>query len=199
MPEQPADGSPPLILVKTLNYQELRMMVEAAASYRDQEVYLVVDEKGWSIQPQRPDPPGGKAVIPCKSPGRPTARPSVGYARIGIDPTDPDKAANLLELEPGNPNSRADAVFWTPAAVEKFLVPYYASVYGDQAPKKLTALIDILGAVRDPSANAGEAFAVAHMPKSEYVQLDGGLGALVRKPDGGVQVTTISDYLEGRP
>ena len=184
--------------VKTLNYQELRMMVEAAASYRDQEVYLVVDDKGWSVETKRPDAPEGKAVIPCKSPGRPTARPSVGYARIGIDPTDPDKAANLLQL--GDPSGPADAVFWTPAAVEKFLVPYYASVYGDRAPKKLTGLIDILGAVRDPSDDVGEAFAVAHMPKSEYVQVDGsGLGVLVRKPDGEVQVMTISDYHGQKP
>jgi hypothetical protein len=185
--------------VKTLNYQELRMMVEAAASYRDQEVYLVVDDQGWSVQTQRPDAPEGKAVIPCKSPGRPTARPSVGYARIGIDPDHPDKAVNLLELEPGITNSGADAVFWTPAAVEKFLVPYYASVYGDRSPNKLTRLIDILGAARDSSANAGEAFAVAHMPKSEYVQVEGGLGVLVRKPDGGVQVMTVSGYLGETP
>src|SRR5688572_25015400 len=139
MPEQP--GNAPQHPVKTLNYQELRMMVEAAASYRDQEVYLVVDDQGWSVQTKRPDAPEGKAVIPCKSPGPPTARPSVGYARVGIDPADPDKAANLLQLKPGDPNSRADSVFWTPAAVEKFLVPYYASVYGDWSPKKLTGLI----------------------------------------------------------
>jgi hypothetical protein len=191
MPEQP--GNAPLNPVKALTYQELRKMVECAASYRGQEVYIVVDDAGWSVQMQRPDTPEGKAVIPCLSPTSPMLPPPVVLARIGTDEQNP---ANLLELKDreGRLLGPADAVFWSPAAVEKFLVPYYASVYGDEAPKKLTELIGILGTVREPSNTTAGAFAVAHMPKSEYVQVDGGMAVLEHTTEGPV-ATTISDYL----
>jgi hypothetical protein len=184
-------------VVKSMTYQELRKAVECAASYRDQEVYLVVDDEGWSVQTMMPIVKEGAAVIPCKSPGAATARPPVLLAKIGIDK---EKPADLLDLKDpaGKELGSADAVFWTAAAVEKFLVPYYASVYGDQAPKKLDELIGILGAVRDPSTDLDGAFAVAHMPKSEYVQLDGGLAVLEHTPTGPV-ATSISDYLAGKP
>jgi hypothetical protein len=195
---QAADTAGPRILT----YQELRRAAEAAASFRNQEVYLVVDDQGWSIREERPDDPEGKAVIPIRSPGKePAAPPPVQVAQIGVDRTKPP--ADLLNLKDpqGKPLGPADAVFWTSAAVEKFLVPYYASVYGDQSPKKLTDLINILGTVRDPSPgpNAGDAFAVAHMPKSEYVQIaDTGVAVLVHRPDGPV-VFSVSDWLAGKP
>jgi len=188
--------------VKTLNYQELRRMVEAAASYREKKVYIVVDDKGWSVQAEAPSNPDGKAVIPCRSPGRPTARPPVALAQIGTVADDPAKPpVNLLKLKlPGSDREEpADAVFWTPAAVEKFVVPYYASVYGDQAPKKLADIINILGAVRDPEDSppnaVGDAFAVAHMPKSEYVQVDEPFAVLTADLEGNVSVMSVSGYL----
>ena len=199
-------------------YQELRMPVEDAASYRDQEVYLVVDEKGWRVVTERPDPREGRAVIPVMSPGKPTPPPAVGLASVGAEP---ERPVNLLELRDrdGNLIGRADSVFWTPAAVEKFLVPYYASVYGGQAPWKLTDLIGLLGAVRTPltqvrppsaatggsfdmagdSSDAGEVFAVAHMPKSEYVQVGGDLVVLAHSDEGGPVAVSFSDWVEKKP
>jgi len=207
MSEQSAQGNAP----KTLTYQQLRMAAEAAASYRDQEVYLIVDADGWSVKAERPANPEGKAVIPVKSPGKPTAPPRVGFAKIGINEA---TAADLRNLK--DPNGvaigPADAVFWSPAAVEKFLVPYYASVYGDWSPTKLTALIGILGAPRAPIAHVGSAFAyvdaaadagafaVAHMPKSEYVQIDdGGLAVIAPKESLGPVAYSLSDWLAGKP
>jgi hypothetical protein len=191
--------------VKTLNYQELRRMVEAAASYREKKVYIVVDDKGWSVETKEPTNTDGKAVIPCMSPGRPTARPPVALAQIGTVADNPEKPpVNLLKLKlPGSDREEpADAVFWTPAAVEKFVVPYYASVYGDQAPKKLSDIINVLGAVRDPAARGaarsetGDAFAVAHMPKSEYVQVDEPFAVLAADAEGNVSVMSVSDYVK---
>ncbi|MFL5537369.1 MAG: hypothetical protein ACJ8J0_00105 [Longimicrobiaceae bacterium] len=197
MTEQPPQARAP----RTLTYQELRRAAEAAASFRDQEVYLVVDDQGWSVREQRPDNPEGKAVIPIKSPGKqPTAPPPVLIAQIGVDPTKPADLLNLKDPQ-GNPLGPADAVFWTPAAVEKFLVPYYASVYGDQSPTTLNHLIGILGTPRTPpakvrsaSADVDGAFAVAHMPKSEYVQIDGGVAVLVHSSDGPVAFS-VSDFV----
>jgi hypothetical protein len=192
-------------VVKTLNYQELRKAVECAASYRDQQVYLVVDDEGWSVLEQPPKDPAGKAVIPVNSPGKPGGPKTLELAQIGLYK---DKPVDLLKLQVHGKEEQADAVFWTPAAVEKFLVPYYASVYGDQAPKKLTDLIDVLGTVRtdlagvQPAAHTpladSTAFAGAHMPKSEYVQVDGGMAVLVHTPTGAVAIS-LSDYVAGKP
>jgi len=199
------------IMAKTLNYQQLRQMVESAASYRDQTVYLVVDDEGWSVQTMMPIVKEGAAVIPCSSPGKPGAPEPLQLAQIGLYE---DKPVDLLRLKlhGSDQEERADAVFWTPAAVEKFVVPYYASVYGDQAPKKLTDLIGILGTVRTDDTSEPPAplsrpdstpFAVAHMPKSEYVQVDGGtdgeMVVLAQKSSGEVVATSISDYLAGKP
>jgi len=196
-PEGTAGGAE---AVKTLNYQELRKMVECAASYREKKVYIVVDDKGWTVQTEEPTNTDGKAVIPCMSPGKPGGPRKLALAKVGLDE---NKPVNLLKLRlPGSDkDEEADAVFWTPAAVEKFVVPYYASVYGDQAPKKLANLISILGVVREPSDEAAargqvlEAFAVAHMPKSEYVQVDEPFAVLAADAAGNVQVMSISGYL----
>jgi hypothetical protein len=174
--------------VKTMTYQDLRRMTECAASYRGAKVWIVIDDKGWTVEKTEPTPAAslGKAVIPCQSPGTP--RPKVGYAYLGPDK---DQAVDLLDLydKDGEPVGEADAVFWSAAAVEKFVVPYYASVYGDQAPKEIEKVIKILGTVRDPRNGlepfALEPFALAHMPKSEYVQVDNTFTVLVN--EGGKQ------------
>jgi hypothetical protein len=203
---------------KSLNYQQLRKMVECAASYRDVPAYIVVADGVWTVHTERPTVPEGGALIICESPGKPKGadapEDTVKFARIGLDPHghDPDKTADLLNLPlkekgGGEVMGPADAVFWSAAAVEKFLVPYYASVYGDQAPKHLTGLINLLGAVRvdDTSVPLTEArgandpvvFAIAHMPKSEYVQVPGdtGMVVLTKEHDGTVKATAFSEYV----
>lgn len=187
---------------ETLNYQELRKMVECAASYRDQEVYIVVADGEWRVETMMPIVKEGTAVIRCKSPGKPGAPEPLELAQIGLYEKKP---VDLLKLKVNGKEERADAVFWTAAAVEKFVVPYYASVYGDQAPKKLTDLIGILGTVRPDddavppallSRRDSTPFAVAHMPKSEYVQVDGGMVVLAADGDGNVSALSVSDYLK---
>jgi hypothetical protein len=180
-----------LEIVKTMSYQDLRRMTECAASYRGSKVWIVIDDKGWKVVETEPTPEEsqGKAVIPCENPGTP--RPRVDYAWIGADET---RRVDLLDLKGSNnePLGRADAVFWTAAAVEKFVVPYYASVYGDQAPKQMEKVIKVLGTVRDPG-NGVEPFALAHMPKSEYVQVDGTFSVLVNAGDQPYAIP-VSEY-----
>jgi hypothetical protein len=181
------------LTVKTMSYQDLRRMTESAASYRGATVYIVIDDKNWDIVTEKPQDVPGRVVIPCNNDlGRePRTLPPVDEAIIRAKDTKPVDLLHLKDRH-GNELGAADAVFWTAAAVEKFVVPYYASVYGDEAPGKLTRIISVLGSVREPAALeaelGGEPFALAHMPKSEYVQVEGTLAALVKTPTGAVTV-----------
>lgn len=180
--------------VKTMSYQDLRRMTECAASYRGGTVYIVIDDKKWEVVTEKPQDVPGRVVIPCNNNlGRkPRKTPKVEDAYMRAEKM--TKPVDLLHLKDkdGNDLGPADAVFWSAAAVEKFVVPYYASVYGDEAPGKLTKIISVLGSVRKPAAVeaelGGEPFALAHMPKSEYVQMEGALAVLVKTPAGPITV-----------
>jgi hypothetical protein len=74
-------------------------------------------------------------------------------------------------------------VFWSASAVEKFLVPYYASVYGDTAPDVVDRLVNIFVPKGSPElGDNGDVpvedvvaddtnFAVIHLPSSEYAAM----------------------------
>jgi hypothetical protein len=72
---------------------------------------------------------------------------------------------------------RYDAVFWSEAAVEKFLFPYYASKYQWLAAEVLTILSKVfygyVPTLADPTQQLRDAneipFAMAHLPRSDYV------------------------------
>jgi hypothetical protein len=72
-----------------------------------------------------------------------------------------------------------DAVFWTDGAVERFMLPYYASVMGYQAVPFLTELMKIwapgsvAGGIRETvEEDTTKVYAMAHYPRSEYVQME---------------------------
>jgi hypothetical protein len=78
----------------------------------------------------------------------------------------------------------ADAVLWSLPAVEKFLVPYYAS---------FMELKDVMANIRDRFANNADVLAYIHMPNSEVVD-DGSsklqpysLFAVVKSKDKGTE------------
>jgi hypothetical protein len=54
-----------------------------------------------------------------------------------------------------------DALFWSESAVEKFAVPYYASLAGSEAAGEVT---DLILAYRD-----SDVYGLVHLPKSDYV------------------------------
>ena len=76
----------------------------------------------------------------------------------------------------------ADAVFWGESSIEKFVVPYYASVYGSDAGDAVTELLDTYnGVAAGGSGGDGgetlepttvEVYGLVHMPRSEYIELD---------------------------
>lgn len=187
---------------RTMTYQDLRRMTECAASYRGHKVWIVIDETGWRIEQSEPATAPGTSVIPYdngvgKKPAK--KNPRVESAKIRAQGM--KKAVNLLDLKDkdGNDLGPADAIFWTASAVEKFVVPYYASVYADEAPGKLEKIISVLDNVNEPSGSgagdqAAGPFALAHMPKSEYVQVEGAFAVLVSSPDGGHVTVPITEY-----
>ncbi|HLM67281.1 MAG TPA: hypothetical protein VK358_07135 [Longimicrobium sp.] len=160
----------------TITFETLREIAESASGMRDQDLWFVVTGSpptySWSTRcvhagddtevihvAASRDP---VSTVDCAQIGAPGGEP-VDLLGITIKPIAP---------HPGGTYA-ADAVFWSVSAVEKFLVPYYASVYGDQGPKMAQAVLDVL---LPESAEGGEGrvegetpFAVAHLPSSEYV------------------------------
>lgn len=217
MTETEARKPRPKPAAKAMTYQDLRKMAECASSYRGLPVWMVIDEKGWHVALQEPtaEEREGKTVIECMNPES-SPRPMVTYAMIGAG--SPDERVerpmvNLLDLENvgdrvGVPVVQADAVFWSESAVEKFVVPYYASVYGNLADREVSDILDVLDDIRKGVQAEGEdqAFGLAHMPKSEYVQVGGTeptlaghtMSVLVRRANGEHVAMPVSGYRAAR-
>ena len=152
-----------------VTFETLREIAETASGLRNENLYFVIrgDPAAYTWQTTPPEPSEDTVVIHCNGVDDPPSQ--VSFARIG---TPGDTPVNLLCItvpplapHPGGTYA-ADAVFWSVSAVEKFLVPYYASVYGDQGPQMAQQVLQILDTA---AAAEGDAFAVAHLPSSEYV------------------------------
>lgn len=98
-------------------------------------------------------------------------RDAIEFARIGPKASGED-SVNVIDPK----GLYGDSVFWTQSAVEKFLVPYYASVAGDLAPQRVETVLRLLGNpreigdLRDPDGPV--VYALVHLPQSEYTDLD---------------------------
>lgn len=157
-----------------IDYDLFRHVSERASSCRYEDVWIAVerDQEGNLIIKDYPEDPGeGDRVVYHLSPVHYGKPPQVNVANIGSGTTEVDLLQLKVPPKPPFPGGTyaADAVFWTQAAVEKFLIPYYASVYGDQAD---TVVQELLKVLKPDAANPNPAFAVAHLPSSEYVTRD---------------------------
>jgi hypothetical protein len=214
-----------------LDYQALRAMAECASSVRGKKFWLVVNEKGWKMVHDEPKPGTYPAVIECENPE--VTQPRVDVALLGsgmlpgageVDVADPSsvlaaggagkrRVVDLLDLynvkPTGGKPTAADAVFWSESAVEKFLVPYYASVAGDRAEQAAGKLLNVFNRGRHHRVgvilNEAEPLAIAHIPKSEYVTVDGeqpgatGLHVVTVSEADGVTATPLEQFLaDGR-
>jgi hypothetical protein len=177
-----------------MHFETLRRIAETASGRRYEDLWFVVTEDvvtgstEITVLTSAPPEDGlqeGAVVIPCAGWARPDV-PRVSAAMIASG----DVAINLLSVDvppqagvqadPAVKGLAADAVFWSASAVEKFLVPYYASVYGDTAPDVVDRLVSIFVPPGSPERgdNGGEmavvpapvdtSFAVIHLPSSEY-------------------------------
>ncbi|MFL5540315.1 MAG: hypothetical protein ACJ8J0_15095 [Longimicrobiaceae bacterium] len=175
-----------------MHFETLRRIAETASGRRYEDLWFVVTEDEvtghakisvLTSAPPEGGSPEGAVVIPCAGWARPDV-PRVSAAMIASG----DIAINLLSVDvppqggpQGDPAVKglaADAVFLSASAVEKFLVPYYASVYGDTAPDVVERLVSIFVPPGSPERgdSGGErvepavdgSFAVIHLPSSEY-------------------------------
>lgn len=159
-----------------LTFETLRLIAESASGMRNQNLWFVVtgDPATYTWSPTCVHAGADTEVIHVAA--VPDPAPTVDYAQIGVPGGEPVDLLGItidaIAPHPGGTYA-ADAVFWSVSAVEKFLVPYYASVYGDKGPQMAQAVLDVL---LPESAEGGEAsleddtaFAVAHLPSSEYV------------------------------
>jgi hypothetical protein len=175
-----------------VTFETLRLIAESASGMRDQDLYFVVsgEPAGYSWQTDPVEAGDDTVVIHCAPVADPV--PTVNYATIGAGSE--RQRVNLLDIavpgvwphkDPGK-HHHADAVFWSISAVEKFLVPYYASVYGDQGPAYARNVMD---AMLHPDADTEErTFAIAHLPSSEYVTEPYVPGVVALRPSGASRV-----------
>ena len=159
------------------SYRDLRSLAEYASGVRTHEkpvVWLAAYAGGHIEEVENGNPRPGALVVGTVVDEGKGNRKSVEYAWIGQHENG-DEAVNLLDFGYAGKQRHGDSVFWTQSAVEKFLVPYYASVAGGHAARQVEALLKLLGStvtVRQTGKLApveGEVFALIHLPQSEYV------------------------------
>ncbi|HVG45778.1 MAG TPA: hypothetical protein VM890_13650 [Longimicrobium sp.] len=134
----------------TLHFEILRRIAETASGMRYQDTWFEVTDTDVLIYTTEPAPSQlqpDSTVIKCTAWKEPDI-PQVTTATIATDTNSIDLlAVEVPEQElqgwAGPMTLPADAVFWSASAVEKFLIPYYASTYGSLAPKAVTQLMGI--------------------------------------------------------
>jgi hypothetical protein len=169
-----------------LNSRQLRKIAEAVSGYRSDHPFWLILTQGedgeleYRVSPQDPGPRPEAVVIPCRTP-KEADRPRVVAATIRAEGAPELNLLNLqLEDDEGDTVRTADAVFWGESSVEKFVVPYYASVYGSDAGEAVTELLNTYNGVADAGADGAQtretnttaSYALVHIPRSEYIELD---------------------------
>lgn len=147
-----ADGTP-----QQPDYKHLRAMAEWGASLRERVEYFLfpADQSGFCVPtPDIPKPLNpGDIVIPAFTPSVPQDRPDLG----GVWFRTPSGSVTNLARE-------ADALFWSTAAVEEFIFPYYASRDGLQALPELESIHNVW--------TTTSATGLVHLPTSEWAEVD---------------------------
>jgi len=164
----------------TYDYRDLRALAEYASGVRERHnpvwlaalgngvIQRILDPSTFSV------PKDALMVATVVGDGRGN-RDTTEFARIGQHPGE-GGSIDLLKVSFRGELKAGDSVFWTQSAVEKFMVPYYASVYGGEAAEKIRALLGLLGSTRRRRLESAEieekdyeVFALIHLPQSEYV------------------------------
>ena len=209
-----------------ISFEQLRAIAEAASGARDTHTWFVRHgsndpERRGRIDAFTQEPQEGKDYLPgalvipvWQDPGIVPPPPATAptWGRLGFSAAESlDLMDVLRRIAPDRGKVAADSVFWTESAVEKFVVPYYASVSGPDAAGAVRRVLDVLhrkSPRRAPDDRSrepldGEAFALVHIPTSEYFQgdLTGNeyLAATVRDVNWKREVELVSlGELEGR-
>jgi len=121
----------------------------------------------------------------------------------------PEVTIRTKEMQEAKVLEKYDAVFWSEASVEKFVLPYYASKSYWMAAHVLAVLsrywygfvpVVVNPPEGDPLPADAIPFALAHLPTSDYVMLEGDeigsdLHLLYHKEDGSVLARSLAELL----
>jgi hypothetical protein len=194
-----------------LNAVQLRAAADYASSLRTvggDSLYVTAEMQentGFMVLGNAPAPKGstapGNTVAEVDTSDVTPNREPLTFAEIQV-------AAGKVNLL-----GKYDAVFWSEAAVEKFVIPYYASKSLWMAGYVLTVLSEkwygqVPGEAQQRDPMAEIPFALAHLPSSDYVTLQspdepvsgGAIGAdlillAVDSSTGQITETPLSFYL----
>ena len=198
MSERREPNEPPL---PSMNARELRALADRAASLRASgglPLWVVVRTNEETQQPEvsvwerKTAPPGAIYKIETYEVTEQRTPPAV--VTIGDDTSG---LANVAQ--------KYDALFWSEAAVEKFVLPYYASKSLWLAAYTLKLLSkawytkvphpDLKD--RAPADSTVVPFALAHTPDSDYSVVDATPGLDVLYREGGkVVASSLHDFME---
>jgi hypothetical protein len=161
--------------IPILNAEQLRQLTDAAAGHRGGDPYWIVYGGQDSLRVMQAPIAPPDAVFGVETPDVDPDRPAVS-------------AVVMISGESITPNlaQEYDAVFWSEAAVEKFVLPYYASKSMWEAAAVLHNLSMIWYGKIPPDTNSPEAdfrmngiaagelpFALAHTPDSDWGKVTG--------------------------
>ena len=171
--------------VHPMDYQVLRLMAETASGMRNQELEFRFRGHALVRVPPPAGIPEGGVDVPARTRGK---IPAIDSVWVNAAPEAP--GFDLVA-------AGADAVFWSEAAVEKFLVPYYASCAGSRAA---TFLHDFLRAWNEPWKGV-HVLALMHrgrVDQNEPLSLSRTVGVLFRR-DGSqaVEMKPLLEFLAG--
>jgi len=117
-------------------YRALRMAAEWASAVRDQQLNFAYDAGSGHMVLESP---GTAPTLPVLTRSF-TSRPLVREVEFSVPLELPGSGLSSPTI--ALPGDRVSALFWSESAVEKFLVPFYASIAADDAPRFLGRLFD---------------------------------------------------------
>ena len=165
----------------TVTDRQLRVAAEEAAG-QSGTLYLLRDDKGGLVLSEKPPTAGNAIFKVTRDKELPPREGKVKVSFQAPDMKDPKPVEGIY-----------DALFWSGAAFEKFLLTYYGSLRLLSADR----MARLNAAINDPKV-----LALAHTPKSEPVDIDDPdallmhLHAFQARPgiDGGGQWVPITKY-----
>lgn len=137
-----------------IDSQDAREVAEYVSGLRGNKVDVYAVELGGGLDPVLSPEGDGPPLFTAESPQVRTDRPvptvTLTYTWMG----ETNVLQPLLNLG-GSPVNVPDSVFWTDAAVELLMLPYYASVEGAAAPWYLALILGTWSGVIDPGIEDG--------------------------------------------
>jgi hypothetical protein len=141
--------------VTPLDYRQMRLLAEAALSQSGEPATFVVNGDSVELVPPDATPPSEGVLVPTRNP---TKRSALGYLTFQVPWTGADGTPTLVSLDVAR-RFHADAVFWSDAAVKKFVQPYTASCAGSSAVDTLEKLLLAWNGI----AAGAQPFALVHV------------------------------------